>query len=341
MKKLLLYIGILWCAWAQGQDVQLSQYYFVPAYLNPAMVGIGSEYYKVIAHSRLQWNGLNAKNFTNYFGLEKMWEAKNSGFGILASMDNQGENTLNTTEVQLQYSYSFNINDHERIAFGLNAGIINRKLGDNYVFPDEYTSNGYNGVNSADNVDNLSILYPDFGAGVLFFSKHLWLGLSAFHLNRPNQSFTDGEELLPVRLNFHAGYKIDISETKYNKLHTDKMDRSLFPVLSYKGQGRSDQFEAGMYAKYDIAIAGIMYRGISFKKYEQDLKNHESLIFMGGVKHHNIHITYSYDAVISRLSGYAKGAHELSLNIVPLFPAKAYKRPKPMKLLPCPAPLYF
>lgn len=342
MKRFFIYLVALLSYYGlHCQDVQLSQYYNVPAYLNPSMVGMGAENVKILSHSRFQWTGLDAKSFTTYLGMEKMWEEKNSSFGVLFSQDNQGGLSMTTSEVHLQYAYNVYINDHERLSFGIDAGIANRKLGNDLIFPDEYTSNGFTGSGSVDELQGLSILYPDFGAGAIFYSKHFWIGASAFHLNRPNQSFLGDNAPLPMRFDFHAGYKFDLSETKFNKLHTDKMDRSIYPVFSYKAQGNSDQLELGLYGKYDIFIAGFLYRGIPSKKYDNYFRNHESLIFVAGIKHHNIHINYSYDAVISKLSGYARGAHELNLTVVPVFTRKGYKMPKPMKRLPCPAPMQF
>ncbi len=323
-----------------AQDVQLSQYYNVPGYLNPSMVGMGAEYDKLVAHSRFQWTGLQGGNFTNYLGLEKFWTDKNSGAGFLISHDNQGQSSLRTIDLQAQYSYSVYINDHERLSLGLSAGLIHRKTGSDFVFPDQYTSTGYTNNTSSDDLANQAIVYPDFGGGAIFYSKHLWVGMSAFHLSRPDQSFTDINDRLPSRIDIHLGYKIDLSETKFNKLHTHKMDRSIYPIFNYKMQGKSDQVKIGLYGKYDVIIAGLMYRGLPFKKYQPDLQNNESVIILAGFSHNHIHVTYSYDAVVSRLSGNAGGAHELNVTIVPLMAKKAYGKPKPMKTLPCPAPMH-
>lgn len=340
IKRLVLHIVILsFGISASGQDVQLTQYYNVPSYLNPSMVGMGAEYMKVMTHTRFQWRGLQAGNFTNYIGMEKAWADINSGAGIMIGHDNQGSASMRTLDIQGQYAYGFNINENERISLGINIGIVHRKLGNDLIFPDQYTSTGITGSGSADNFNGANRFYPDIGGGAIFYSKHLWVGLSAFHINRPDQSFTDVADRLPSRIDFHAGYKIDFSETKFNKLHHHKMDRHLYPIFNYKLQGKSDQMKIGLYFKWDLLILGTMYRGIPTKRYNNEFRNNESLIFMGGIKYNNLHITYSYDAVISQLAGQANGAHELNLTIVPLLAQKAFKRDKPMKVLPCPAPL--
>ena len=134
------------------------------------------------------------------------------------------------------------------------------------------------------------------------------------------------------------GMKIDLSETKYNRLYHQKTRRMLFPVLNYKSQKKHDQYEVGLYAIYDVLMAGLYYRGIPFKKYEPNLQNNEAVIILVGYNYHNhLHISYSYDLVVSKLAGNTKGAHEINISLTPLIPYKNQKKKgKASKHLPCP-----
>ena len=142
--------------------------------------------------------------------------------------------------------------------------------------------------------------------------------------------------MYPTKLSVHMGAKINLSETKYNRLYHSKIRKLLFPVLNYKLQGKHDQFETGIYGIYNVVLAGIYYRGVPFKKYESTLHNHESLILQLGYNYHNnLHVSYSYDVVLSHLAGNTGGAHELNITLSPVIPIN--KKKKITKKLPCPA----
>ena len=108
---------------------------------------------------------------------------------------------------------------------------------------------------------------------------------------------------------------------------------SVTPTFHYKSQGKSDQFDLGVYGRYDHFLVGIWYRGIPFKKLE-DFQNSESISVSAGWRYHQYTIFYSYDKTVSTLNPINPGgAHEINLTFIDY---RKWKKRKPMKRLPCP-----
>ena len=129
---------------------------------------------------------------------------------------------------------------------------------------------------------------------------------------------------------------INLSKTKYNTLFQDKIRKIIYPVLNFKSQDKHDQFEIGSYAVYDVFLIGAYYRGLPFKKYNEDLHNHESIIISTGYDYKGkIHISYSYDWVISQQFGHTGGAHEINITLNPIIVPKHLRKKKVQKSLPC------
>jgi type IX secretion system PorP/SprF family membrane protein len=317
---------------AMAQDVQLSQYYNLIQYANPAFVG-SSYGWRATLQSRLQWPGLESRYATSIAALDYNVAKYRSGVGALFLADDQGASTIKSYQGIVQYAYQVNLSTKSTLRVGMSAGFVRRILENaNLYYPGQFTGAGFN---NSDNIPQYSKNYFDLGAGLLFFTKHFWLGISGAHLNRPNQSFLGATDRLPTRFDFLAGYKIVLkAKATMRYLAEDDEDIwALYPSILFKTQGKSDQLDVGLYSMYDIFLVGIWYRGLPVKNYSQELVNNEALIAMIGFRFHQFSVSYSYDFSISKLAPYSKGAHEISLNY--LMPKKNKSKYK-YKVLPCP-----
>ncbi|MFN3402717.1 MAG: type IX secretion system membrane protein PorP/SprF [Cytophagaceae bacterium] len=322
---------------ARSQDIQFSQFYAAALYLNPAFAG-STHTHRAMFHQRLQWPRLEAKYITSLFSFDTYFPGSKSGIGLMAIKDFQGRNYINSTEIVLQYSYELGIT--KKLAFrpGLQAGYITRTIDYTHMrFPDQHNvDQGYTGQSTLDpTVSGRRASMFDIGAGGMFYSKKFWFSYAGHHLNTPNQSFGDGTvSILPAKHSFTAGYKFAVlkGETKPHMGHHDDQ-LYLVPTIHYKMQGKSDQFDTGIYLLYNEFVAGGWYRGIPLKKYNRELRNNESVVAILGVKLREWRVSYSYDFTISKLhDARTGGSHEL--NITYLF--KKSEKHKPMKVLPCP-----
>lgn len=322
-----------------AQDVQFSQFYNAIQYQNPAFAGSAHDF-RFTAHQRLQWPGLDSKYTTSLFAADVFLPKTGSGVGAMFFRDWQSSPTIVSNEFHLQLSQEVRINDNSFLRMGVQPGIVSRTF--NYTdfrFTQDYTSNGYQGNTYTDLPTNKSS-YFDLSAGLVYYTSHFWSGVALGHILEPRQSLYENTARLPLKLSVTAGYKyvfdklVEKQKGKPNHHHISEI--SLSPAMHYKHQGQFDQFDIGAAFQYHELILGLWYRGIPFKKYQTTIQNNESAVVSLGYIFGNVRCTYSYDAVVSKLSGNAnpKGAHELNLTMLLPYPKKG---PKPMKTLPCPS----
>jgi len=333
---LLLLPGLLQTAWAQ--DPQFTQFYAAPQYLNPAFAGSALAP-RITANYRNQWPAITSY-VTSMVGVDHYIEKFNSGIGLLIQNDNQGQGRIQSTDIGLQYSYQFQVGEESFIRLGLQGSYVNRNI--NYyglTFGDQLTTQGLQYAITTDPVYGSGMVknkYLDFSTGGLFYSDWFWIGASAHHINRPDQSFfVSGQDRLPMKGSIHAGLRIPLTSfTGY----ADDLDReiSFSPVILYKFQGKYDQLDLGAYLTYAPITIGAYYRGIPFKKYDQTLNNHDAVAILAGYRMDKFSIGYSYDVTVSTL-GNSGGSHELSLSYI--FDKPETRRGggrKINKRLPCP-----
>jgi type IX secretion system PorP/SprF family membrane protein len=318
------------------QDIQLSQYYNVSPLINPAFAGT-SYALRAIVNTRAQWQNLDAKYLSAIVSIDYNSQKYNSGIGLYALHDEQGNNSIVRNEVAAQYAYSIALKKGTYIRMALQSSYNQRKVGDNYVFPNQFNGNGFNaGLPTSDNQRLAGERYLDLGSGALLYSNSLWLGFSAFHMNRPNQSLTGTVDRIERTYNIIGGYKIIIKKipTMRYLLAKDIEVLSITPTLNFKTQGKSNQLDMGIYGVYNPVMLGLWYRGIPLIKTNGQLANNESLIFLIGFNLDQFAISYSFDNTISRLGNTTGGAQEL--NIIYQFPSHR-KRNKNTKYIPCPS----
>lgn len=316
----------------QAQDVQLSQFYASPLYLNPGFAG-SAHFNRLSTHQRMQWPGVDARYITSLFSFDKYFEKYQSGFGVMFMQDYQGGSTITSTDVTFQYAYELRIANTVTFRPGLQLGLVSRSV--NYSdlrFPHQYNDeSGYNNVvNPLEDHGAERIHYADISTGGVLYTNNMWVGISGHHLNTPNQSFYGEVSSLPVKWAVVGGYRIPLSSNRYQRKFSST---SITPAFHYKMQGKSDQFDLGVYFNYSQLQAGAWYRGIPTKKYNSKLHNNESMALMLGWKWEFFSFGYSYDFTISRLDvARPWGAHEINITYV------AYKHLKKNKMrsLPCP-----
>jgi len=87
-----------------AQDVQYSQFYANPLYLNPAMAG-STEMTQIGVNYRNQWSGLD-QSFNSYSAyIDHYIFGANSGVGLIFNQSDQSMANLSITEIGAAYSY--------------------------------------------------------------------------------------------------------------------------------------------------------------------------------------------------------------------------------------------
>lgn len=310
---LLLSTGLLW-----AQDPQFTQFYAAPQYLNPAFAGSALAPRATINY-RNQWPAIT-NYVTTVVGIDHYIPKLNSGIGLMLVSDNQGQGAVQSTEIAGQYAYQFQVGEASFVRLGVQASYVNRNV--NYfglTFGDQFSSQGLIRDKTTDAVvlgGSPTNKYVDFSTGGLFYSDWFWVGVSAHHINRPDQSFfVKNSSRLPVKGSIQAGLRIPLNGFTGRG---DELEReiSFSPVVYYKFQGNYDQLDLGAYLTYSPFTIGAYYRGIPFKKYDQRINNHDALAGLIGYRADKFSIGYSYDATISTLGFASGGSHEISISYI-------------------------
>jgi type IX secretion system PorP/SprF family membrane protein len=324
-----------------AQDPQFSQFYAAPLYLNPAFAG-STQQGRVGMNYRNQWPAIDA-NFTTISAYADFFiEDKNSGVGAILTRDYVGIVGLQSISFSLQYAYQLQLTKEWSFRPGVQIGIVNRSINfGSLTFGDQFdpsTGEITKGTAEALNTGQ-SKFFPDLSFGGLLFSKKAWFGAAAHHITEPNQSILGSEDKLPMKVSFHAGYKIFFRPGSLGTgVYARPRERSIAPVLQYRHQGYSDQMDVGVYYTFEPLILGTWYRGIPFKKVN-GFANNESIVMLVGLtikgEKDILNIGYSYDYTISKLGPGSGGAHEFSL--VYSWPIRNPRKPPKDKLIiPCP-----
>jgi type IX secretion system PorP/SprF family membrane protein len=297
---------------AKGQDMQFSQFYAAPLYINPAFTGQTIEH-RMILNYRNQWpaipNAFQAYHATYEYNAAEI----NSGFGLIFNREEAGSFGLTSDILALSYSYRIALDRKHFIQTGLKFGYVWRSLDFNSLVFNDQLERDIPLTADEDAFLDDNVNYPDISWGALFYNDHYWVGTSINHINEPNQSLLEdaGQTELPLKWSVHSGYRFELSGSTKSRT-----TRELFTAIHYKSQGKFDQVDLGAYLSQGPFVFGFWYRGIPIlKRNPEAVMNNDAIVALLGltIPDRNLRIGYSYDVTISRLISDSGGAHEISL----------------------------
>lgn len=304
MKKYLIIYTILFLVVTRShsQDGHLSLYDAAPLFLNPAMTGVFEGDYRIHGQFRTQWKAVNFKPYTSsLISFDKSY--KKWGFGGQVSNFRAGIGNYNAFQGLLSAAYTTSIdrNRNHNISFGVQAG-LNQKTVEYQLltFNNQYTTN--NGGEFDTSIDpgeafgGQSLTTPVVNAGILyFFAKQQsrinpFIGISAFNLTEPQETFLNFDNRLPIRYYAHTGVRINVTETIY-----------VLPKVLYMRQREFQELtlaaDIGYYLKSSeiYLLAGAIYR------------NRDAAILSVGAKMDNYIARIGYDINVSTLTTVSNG----------------------------------
>ncbi len=312
----------------RAQDAFFSQYYSSGLYLNPALAGTETDL-TFSSNYRSQWRSIVVPYVTSQISIinpmyskgvsERHW----GGLGLSVYNDRAGDGNFKTLGLNATFAYNIPFSPNERgsnLIMGVQGGFIQKNIDyTNLQWGEQY--NPFVGfdvsVTPSENQLGNRAFYPDISAGFLYTYNHmesysdrkvsLWLGGSAYHINRPNESFvSDVTAELPILFKGHAGATFALS------------DKFLFsPNGLVMIQNDVRHYNAGAYLTYRVfdsykpafqeagVLVGAWYR------------LEDSFIFTVGMTAKNYTIGFSYDWNRSNLRSFTqgRGAYEISLTI--------------------------
>lgn len=235
MKKKTLLLSSLFIFLLTGltaQDFFYSQYYHAPSRLNPALTGIFYGDLRVTANLRSQWQNEPASYSTQSIQVD--WkllpdQRESRGFwsmGAGINHDNSGSGILNWTDLNLSGSYTQPVGARTLLTIGSQVGVANRRVNyDGLTFGNQFNDGrGTTDLNIpiddplfVNRNELQSNYFADFSAGINFHFQtqeqfaivnrlnkrtSLDVGVALYHINTPDQSFSDGAAPaapLPIR----------------------------------------------------------------------------------------------------------------------------------------------
>lgn len=292
-----------------AQDAVFSQFYAAPLLLNPAFAGTSRAPSLAINHRSQNVGFASSIPYQTYaVSYGQFLEPLRSGIGLSVFADEAGAGAVSTLAATAYYSYQVRIDKNQSLRIGMSAGVQQRRLDwDRLVFFDQIDPNtGPGGPTNENTPAQLNVLFPDFGAGILYASKVAYAGLTLDHLTTPDDriaivgpgGFYAG---YPMRLSVHAGTQIDLSP------NTAKGGKFVTPNVLYTRQGPFEQLNAGAYVHYDKVFGGAWFR--------HTFGNPDAAIAVIGVEWGLYKFGYSYDFTVSGLSTVSTGTHEVSLQL--------------------------
>jgi type IX secretion system PorP/SprF family membrane protein len=296
MKRLLLTSVIAaFATIAHAQDPFFTQQNYGLAYINPAYTGAFACGRAELGY-RIQWPKLQASYQTFNAAYDQYFSF--GGVGFAYSHDRSGS-ILTTDRFDFNYAYGFGIGE---AADGKAKVVIQPGVQLSYF----RKTVDWSQLTFGDMIDpRRGFVYPtsqlpasgavncfDVSAGVMAYSDRIIVGMSAYHINQPDEGFL-GKSRLPVRVVAHAAGIIG---------NADGSGFSIVPSVVFMQQDNAEMITGLVTAKYNAFSLGVGYR------------NEDAMLFTAGYSHGNFTLGYSYDYTISELeNANTGGAHEVHL----------------------------
>ena len=313
MRKVLLSIGLLFFFFQSysQQDPQFSQNMFVKLPINPGYAGTSGAICATAVY-RTQWMNFPGSPKTILFSADAPVQALHGGAGLTVVNDQLGN--FNFIHARGAYSYHHPLGQTGLLGIGLEAGIMQAAVKDNWLAPD-----GTDGtLDQAIPNEKVSKLTYDLGMGAYYRTEQLYVGLSASHIPSQKLSATEFNYKAARHYYIMAGYSFFLTSTL-----------TLRPSVHVKSDAAVTTFDGNINLLWNNRIwGGVSYRlqdaavphiGFSWEP------NQKSTLKLG----------YAYDLGLSGLKSYHKNTHEVLVNycikIVPKVKTQSHINPRFLK----------
>lgn len=310
LKLIILTVSCCLVLKANAQDPVFTQYFLVPESLNPGFSGFEDSSYMGLIH-RTQWPNLDLRVDTDYVFFNS-WIENVGGIGV--SILNQHENSTNYNHFQGNVNFAYHVKLANDWYFrpGIEVGFGTKSFNfSNLVLADQININS--GTISSSSSDpfalnaNNNVSFFDFSTGFVFDKKNtrndtdLWFGASIKHLNRPNISFVDNNNVpLDIFYSVHGSYKFP---------YFDRNDMLL--SLNYMQQGEYNRMDLGAM----IRLEKLMLGATAVTNPAKNNPNSHLLTSVNafvGLELEKLRFGFSYDFNTSNI-GRTNGVYELSI----------------------------
>jgi type IX secretion system PorP/SprF family membrane protein len=278
-----------------AQDFHFSQFFVLPAFLNPAYIGkFGTDYRVGLIHRR-QWVQLNTPYTTSGATAEinfRLGPLKYDllGIGLSFVNDELGNGGYKNQYIIVSGAYHRYLDEflRHRISGGAQFSYVRKNIStDNYFFSDQIVNYKPDFTRtSGDNVSGNTFQYVNINVGLAYNFKvsekfEFETGVSFFNVARPTETTIGVTYKLPMRFVWNAMLGFRLSRTI-----------SVTPQLIYMYQGQAQDAVVGGMLGYHFrgSMKPVLYLGGFYR-------NKESVIPTAGFAYKNFYFGVSYDVV--------------------------------------------
>jgi len=257
-------------------------------YTNPSFAGTNGLIRNQFLY-RNQWPTLSVDYITYYNATDVFLKKSKSGLAFIYLHDDTNDGLFKRDEFHLVYAQHIHLfNGKGKLIPSIQAGYFIRTLDRSKLnFGDLIDSSfvpqwGY--IVPAERKSNF-----DISAGLLFNYNHIYIGLSAFHINQPDEGLL-GVSKLPVRLSGYLSYNLYFN------------DKNIFQAqLNYQNQNNANVLiVGGNFLLFNSWLLGAAYKSL------------DGIVLRSGYRQKYFLLQLGYDVVVSKLSGNTAGSWELS-----------------------------
>ncbi len=332
MKKIYI-IAMILCSLVtaqitQAQDPLFSQFYNVPIYYNPSIVGLNPGLRARLA-VRDQWSKLPGDlrniNFSMDFAERNI--PGSGGLGLIVMTDNAGTGYLKTSIVGLSTAVRIDLQENMVTQVGIMTSFVQKTINwQNLVFSDQLDPI-YGNIYESNFVppDDDNVIYPDFSAGGTFrFTETTTtlasvmgtFGVAMHHLFRPNESFLGLTSPLPRKLTVTGDMILELdahSGGPYFQRNDRSKNLKFNPGFIYEMQSDFKTYSVGV-----NVLKSAIYTGVWFRNRTTDIIKSNDLIFVMGInaaisENTRFKLNYSYDFVLTEIRPGTGASHEVTI----------------------------
>jgi type IX secretion system PorP/SprF family membrane protein len=323
MKTIKIIISIILLAQiVNSQDLHYVQQDITKTLINPSYAGINSEEFSAGIIYRDQWNQYGQTYKTYGFGgelrLKNSAFLKNVGIGLWFDRDNAGIMQIATNQLGVSIAYHTKLATQHQFSAGIYAGMLNKTLSNSEMqWESQYNGMYYDAnANSNETINKYTQTKPDVGVGGNYkfnnknnkgYGQIYQLGVSAYHLNKPDMSYTSiNVDPLYIRTVINAKSIIDIPGSMV----------SINPAITYMMQGPSKEMLLSLRGIFDLSKSKnrsesnlqLLWAGVHYRA-------KDAAVLELGMQTFNVAVSFSYDWTVSSLSftDNRTGAFEISI----------------------------
>ncbi len=283
-------------AYAQS-EAQLSQYWAMPTYYNPAATG-STDFLRIRGGGKMQWVGIKNAPQTFMVTADSPLKFGKRAIGLGVNMSQESIGLFSNMLINLQASYKIRLFKGQ-LSIGVQGGYFNQKFKGSEVFvPGD--NDYHDPADEALPTQDLNGSTFDLSAGLYYSRGNWWVGASGLHLLEPTVRMTmegsesaetsEFESVVPRMVYFMGGCNFRIKNTLFE----------LQPSALVKTDFATFTAEATLRATYNK----LFYVGAAYRY-------NEAVSVMAGVTFKNFFLGYAYDYPLSDIAKASSGSHEI------------------------------